>query len=172
MSETIAVLRQLERALDSMPKEGMKAAIAQGILERVKEIVEEALADVNRIECVASGRGICKETYCNPKCGNIFLIREGDRRIISKVGSNAIGIEIANERVSFKLENVKMNVTSSDIEIVYYNNYIDKINYDDFNDLYVNNYTIKYTMRRIGKPLSVITADLLNCAKQNALVCK
>ncbi len=164
--------RKLEAALEVLPKEGLKAAIAGGVLERVREMVEEAYTDVKLAECVASGRGSIKDNIVDPKCGGIRLVKHGDEAFIGKVGSNAIGVRTAGDSVEFKISDIKLIVNSEGlIEIEYLGGYRDRINYTDLNILYKYNYNIKYAIRKIGKRFSVIKNDLQACARQNALVC-
>jgi len=164
--------RKLEAVLEAMPKEGLKAAVAGGVLERVREMVEEAYTDVKLAECVASGRGSIKGNVVDPKCGGIRLVRHGDETIIGKVGSNAIGVRATNNSVEFKISDIKLIVNSEGlIEIEYLGGYREQINYTDLDMLYKYNYNVKYAIRKIGKRFSVIRNDLQACARQSALVC-
>ncbi|MEB3789745.1 MAG: hypothetical protein GSR72_07645 [Desulfurococcales archaeon] len=171
MTET-AIVSRLESILDAMPKEGMRAAIVQGVVERVKEMIEEALKAQNYITCLANARGYCKENYCNPKCSHIYMDKTENATIIGKFYNNPIGIELKADQAAFKTQDIKMTVASNGtITVEYPNGEKVTIETTNMNSVYKNNYIIKYAIRKIGRPLRILLEDLVKCARENAIVC-
>ncbi|MCE4624434.1 MAG: hypothetical protein F7C35_01030 [Desulfurococcales archaeon] len=165
-----AVVSRIESIMESLPKEGAKAAVALGIVERVKELAELASKAVNMIECLAQARGFCRESLCTPNCGGIFLTRDGGIHI-NKIRSNASGITINDEGVLIGVKDAKLMIRPDgtvQLQIPGLNETVDLKNVED---VYSKSHLLKYVVRKVGRSVDVIFEDLTLCARQSAVVC-
>jgi len=165
------VASRLETIMDRVPREGAKAAVALGIIERVREIVDAAMTAVKLAECVGAAKGTCKETFCDPACARIFMVKEGETIRIGKYRSNTLGVTIEQGRVIFATSKAKLIVDSSGTVEVYLVGINENINISDVNDVYRKSYMLKRAIREVGGRIDVIVSDLRSCARANAIVC-
>lgn len=162
---------RLASIIEQMPKEGYKAAVAQGIIERIREIVDAALNASKLIECIGQAKGTCKESFCNPACARIYMIREGDRVRIGKFQSNPVGIEIEPGAVIFSTRNAKLEVRSDGVVRAKLLGFDETVKLSDVDEVFKHSYLIKRVVREVGRRTDIVVQDLRSCALRMALVC-
>jgi len=162
---------RLASLIEQMPKEGIKAAVAQGIVERIREIVEAAQTAVKLVECLGNAKGSCKSEYCDPVCSRIFLVRQGDVVRLGKYRSNTIGVAIEPGRVEFATRDAKLIVESNGTVQARLLGLEETVDLSDVDEVYKNSYLLKRVIREVGGRIDVVVDDLRKCARQMALVC-
>ncbi len=167
-----AVVSRLESALNALPKEGMKAAVVLGVVERVKEMIDEAIKINHYIKCLSNARGYCKNNFCNPNCAHIYSEEKENTTTIGKYKNTPLGIEITPETTTFRTKELSLIIDNTGrITVQYSGGHQITVTASKLDEVYDNSYTIKYAIRKIGKPLRIMLEDLVNCAKANAIVC-
>ncbi|MCE4628123.1 MAG: hypothetical protein F7C34_03120 [Desulfurococcales archaeon] len=162
---------RLASLIEQMPKEGYKAAVVQGVVERIREIVDAALNASKLIECLGQAKGACKESFCNPACARIYMIRDGDRVRIGKFMSNPIGIEIEPGLVVFTTRNARLEVRSDGVVRAKLLGLDETVRLSDVDEVFKHSYLIKRVVREVGRRTDIIVQDLRACAMRMALVC-
>lgn len=171
------VIQALDEAIDSLPKEGLRAAVAVGLVSSVREMVER-IGDVMRLsECIAVAKEACRgdgERFCNPSCAKIYLVKTGEEVLVYKSISNVFSARASPGEVIAKAKNVYVKVSQGKVEagIMGVEGYepIEAV-LTDANDLYKKSYSIKYAVNRIMRSLRVAAEDLRACAARQAIVC-
>jgi len=168
------LMKKLDSVIETLPKEGYKAAVAIGVVDSVRNLVSKVEELASKIECVASAKGSCKDEYCDPGCARLFLEKTPEGLIISKFRSNAFSAKLSPDRLEIGVKGVKLVIEGSTVKVgrIGANGYVwETINLGDVQDVYLKNYTIKYAARRVGKPVRVALDAIQKCALRNAIVC-
>ena len=171
------IVQALDEAIDSLPKEGLRAAIAVGIVSSLREMIER-IGDITRLaECIAVAKDSCRgdgERLCDPKCARIYLARRGEDAIVYKSVSNVFSARISPGEVVARAKNVYVKIVPGKVEagIVGAEGYEPiEASLTDANELYKKSYSIKYAVNRIMRSLRVASEDLRICAVRQAIVC-
>ncbi len=174
---TETLIRRLEEAIDSLPKEGYKASVAVGAVSSALGLVE-AVTELTRLaECIGVSKGTCRggeERFCDPQCARVYLERVAGKYVVHKARSNAFSAELSPGEVIVKTKGVRFTVTPSEIRVAIQGveGYVEEsVPVTDHEALYDKSYTIKYVLKRVAKPVRVAIADLRACAARNAIVC-
>jgi hypothetical protein len=167
-----AVASRLDSVIEAVPKEGYKAAVVLGIVERIRELADLAVKSQKLVECLGSSRGYCKEALCSPNCARIYMFKEGDTVRIGKVRGNASGIAITSSSIRLAAKGYSLSIGSNGIvSISIPAGITEQINLRDINDTFKKSYELKHVIRKVGAPLEVIVNDLQSCARASAIVC-
>jgi hypothetical protein len=167
-----AIVSRLDAVLDALPKEGMKAAVVLGIVERIRELADLAVRAQKLVECLGSSRGYCRGLLCNPNCARIYMVREGDTVRIGKFRSNAAGIAISPGAVKISTKGYSLEIRGDGTAVISIpGGIVEGINLREVDEAYKSSYKLKYVVRRVGSPLEVIVGDLQACARASAIVC-
>ncbi len=172
-----ALMRRLEAIIESLPKEGYKAAVVVGLVGRILSLVEEVNELARLGKCIAEAKGACNEKtgLCDPKCGGIIVLSGEDGVVVSKYKNNAFSAKASNTSVSIATKETKMTIEGGLLTLSLptpSGDYMTiSIDLSDPGQVYENNYSIKYVIRRIGKPLRASQLALRTCASSRAIVC-
>ena len=171
VAPTIAVI---EGIMERSPKEGYMASVVLGVLEAIKEILNDIESARRKIECIAASKDTCKQALCDPKCGGLLKIESGNGVVIVKHKNNPFSIRISDGRVEIINRRAKVTLDRNTLNIVLQSSEggesID-IDLSEFESVYKNVYTIKYALKTIIGPLRKAIYTLNSCAKAQALVC-
>ncbi len=166
-----AVANKLDSIIEGMEKEGMKAAIAQGIISRIREIVEESTRIESLIKCLGANRGRCTERFCDPACARIFMIQNGETHI-GKVRSNAVGITISSDHVKIATKEASLQVNTDGTLIASLpGGLTETIDLAKLDEVYRKNHMIKLVVRKVGRKVDSLLVNLQACARASAIVC-
>jgi hypothetical protein len=166
-----AVVSRLETIIEGMPKEGYKAAVVQGVIERIRELAELSVRAKSLIECLGASKGYCKENICVPACARIYMIKENDTTYISKT-LNAAGITIMPDQIRISVKDFSLQIGSDGVLTYSIPGGIkETVNLKDLDEVYKKSYTIKMVVRKVGRKVDLIISDLQNCARMSAIVC-
>lgn len=165
---------RLEAVMESLPKEGYKAAVAVGIVDRALTILNEVRDLATKIICVSQHKGGCKGGYCDSKCGGLFLEKVGDEVIVAKYGSNPFSAKLAPGKLEMGVKNARMVLEGSTLKVGVQGGegYVwTTIDLTDANEIFENSYTIKYVLRKVGGPLIKARIALKYCMALSAITC-
>ena len=164
------VVRRIDAILDSLPTEGKKAAMLRGVITSIGLLVETAQRAVEMINCLGQARGVCSETYCNPSCARIYLVKNGGTHII-KIGGNAMGVHIDDYSVRVTAEDREVEVRSDGTLRLRIPGLEEEINLADQDETFREIYLIRYVLKPTRRALENIVENLRRCALANAIVC-
>jgi len=170
----LPLIKKLDSVIESLPKEGYKAAVAIGVVDSIRNLVSKVVELSSKIECVAKAKGSCKEEYCDPNCARLFLEKFPEGLIVGKYKSNAFSAKLYPDRLDIATKGVRLVVDGNTARIgrIGPEGYVwETVNLSDVQDLYLKNYSIKYAARRVGKPVRASLDAIQKCALQNAIVC-
>lgn len=165
---------RLEGIVDSLPKEGYKAAVAVGVVERSLELLNEVRDLASKVACVARSKGGCKGEFCDAKCGGLFLERVEDEIVLAKHGSNPFSARLAPGRLEVKVRDARLVLEGSEAKagISGVNGIVwTTIDLSDVDSIFENNYTLKYVLRRVGIPLIRARTAIQYCMAMSAITC-
>ncbi len=171
------ITQALDEAIDSLPKEGLRAAVAIGLVSSIREMVERIGDIAKYAECIAVAKDACRgngERFCDPKCARIYLVKKDDGTLVYKSVSNVFSATIAPGELVARAKNVYVKVYPGKVEagIIGTEGYEPlEASLTDANDLYKKSYNIKYAVNRVMRSLRVAADDLKACAARQAIVC-
>lgn len=168
------IASRLEAVMESLPKEGYKAAVSVGIVDRILAILNDVRDIAKKIVCVAQHKGGCKKGYCNSNCGGLFLQVNDEEVIVAKHSSNPFSarlsagkLEIASKSVRIVLEGRVLRVGINGGEGYIWTD----VDLGNASELFENSYTVKYALRKIGSPIIRARAALKYCMALSAITC-
>ncbi len=166
---------RLEAIMSQLPKEGYKAAVVVGLVERVIEILNEIRDIASKIQCIADNKGTCtKSGVCYSDCGGLFLEKHGDKIIISKYINNIFSIVLEPGKLEAKVKDARIILEGGKLSFatIGEQGYAwDNVDLSNMEEVFNKNYSIKYILRKIGKPLMQARRALKTCATASAIVC-
>jgi len=173
-----AVAARLEEIIRRTPKTGYKASVYMGILSKLASLADDAKTLADLAQCYGAARELCKKkgetVLCTLGCGGINALRRDGEWAVWKFGSNAFAAKVEEGRVELKTEKTRLVIEPSQVKV-----YLragegwDEITVDlrDQDDVFRKGYFIRYSVRDVGKPLTVAINDLRACARQYAITC-
>jgi hypothetical protein len=169
------LLARLEDIMEQLPKEGYKAAVVVGLVGRVIELVDKSRQLARKAKCLGENKGSCLRTgLCLTDCGGVYVRELEDQTIIGKFSRNTFTTIIGNDRVEFKVKDARLIVEPRTVTyaIIGKEGLIwEEDRLTDLEDLYAKNYSLKYVLRKVGRPLEKALEAVSTCAAASAIVC-
>ena len=171
------ILSRLESAIEQLPKEGYKASVAIGAVASTISLVESVGNLVSLIKCISASKGTCSGNgirKCDPTCARIYLEETGGEIIVHKAKSNVFSAKVSPGEVSVSRKGVRVSTNGVNITIALQagDDYFEiTVPLNDAEEIYKENYTIKYALKRVAAAIRVAVNDLRACAARNAIVC-
>jgi len=166
---------RLEEILEELPKEGYKAAVVVGLVGRVIELVNKTVEAARKAKCLGEGKGSClKGGLCLARCGGIYVSETEGKVTIAKYSRNAFTAVIENNKVELKVDDARVIVEPRTLTfgILGGKGFVwDSAQLNDPDDLYSKNYSIKYALRKTGRPVEKSLEAMSMCAASSAIVC-
>ena len=171
------IVSRLESVIDQLPKEGYKASVAIGAVASIISLVESVSNLVSLVKCIGTSKGTCSGNgvrKCDPTCARIYLEEVGGEIIVHKAKSNVFSAKISPGEITVARQGVKITTNGSNIAVAIQagsDYYEITVPLNDADEIYKENYTIKYALKRVAAAVRVAVSDLRMCAARNAIVC-
>lgn len=168
------LVNRLEAIIGALPKEGYKAAVAVGVADSILTLVNEARELASKIECLGSHKGKCSQEFCDSSCGGLFLGNTGELTIIAKYSSNPFAVKLGNSIFEADVQGAKLVLEGSTVKagIIGEKGYVwETVDLSNMDEVYEKSYTLKYVLRKVGKPVLLARTALRYCMIQSAVSC-
>ncbi len=171
-----ALLEELDKIIDSLPKEGQKATVVLSAINSLREVALVAQEIREKTQCVASAIGECNSFCFTKTCSKISMVKSEDQIVISKYKNKTFSLTMTNNSLEVRTAYAKLAISPKvvTIELPSSGNQpttIKEISIRDFDETFKNNFILKNTVKRILKNLRPSIIALNYCAKRHAVVC-
>ena len=178
MADVARLVEALDRAIDELPKEGLKAAKAVSLVSRLRGVTENVAALLSKAKCLAEARGTVRKTgeltVGDTQCASVRFYEAPGEAGVFKSKMHAFSAKIIDGSVAVSDENFKLEISGQEAKI-YLPAGDDKeeasTRLNDVEDLNKNYYHLAYVLKRLERHLAVALADLEACARREALQC-
>ncbi|GAB6147793.1 hypothetical protein [Stetteria hydrogenophila] len=173
-----ALVKRLERLMESFPKSGLKATRVTGLVLRLAGLASRLEAIASRAECLATVKGLQAKSGAgilyNTGCAGIYaLAGEGSVRVW-KIGSHAFSASIEDGAVSVDDENVGITVTPGRLVLRLRagdTRKPEEVELTDVETIYTRYYLISYALKRLEAHLRAVETDLAKCSREAGARC-
>lgn len=165
---------RLESIIDSLPKEGFKAAVALGVVDRVSTLLGEVREVASKVACLSQHKGVCRGSYCEAGCGGLFLEAVGEEMVLARPGPSPFAARLSSSKMEVEVKGARLILDGSTLHAgVRSGDGYTWVTVDltDADSVYQESYTVKYVLKRVGAPLIKARTALKGCMALAAITC-
>ena len=171
-----ALLDELDRIIDSLPKEGQKATVVLSTINSLREVALAAQEIREKVQCVASAIGECNSYCFTKKCSKMTMMKTGEQVVISKYKNKTFSLAMTNNSIEVKTADAKLAISPGKVIIELPSSgdqptVVKEVSIRDFDETFKNNFMLKNTVKKVLSKLRPSITSLNDCAKRHAVVC-
>ena len=178
VADVARLVEALDRAIDELPKEGLKAAKAVSLVSRLRGVAEGVASLLSKAKCLAEAKGAVRKaseaSVGDTLCASIRFYETPSEAGVFKTKIHAFSAKIVNGSVIVSDENFKLEIGGQEARIhlpAGDGKEEASTRLNDVDDLNRNYYHLAYVLKRLERHLAVALADLEACARREALQC-
>jgi hypothetical protein len=168
-----ALIDYYEALIERMPKTGLAAARAVGLLSRIVSLVEAVRRAISTAGCIAERSRGCKPLRgkpCVTGCASIVTAPDA----VWKYKSNPFTARLTDSALILATEELEMTIDrgSALIKLPSVEGKKEfKIDLTNVDGIMSEYYTIMYTLKRLEEPLRKALENLSRCSREKQLAC-
>lgn len=171
-----ALLEELDKIIDSLPKEGQKATVVLSTINSLREVALAAQEIRDKVQCVASAIGECNSYCFTKKCSKMTMIKNSDQVVVSKYKNKTFSLTMTNNAIEVKTADAKLAISPTKVVIELPSSgdtptVVKEVSIRNFDETFKNNFILKNTVKKVLSKMRLSIISLNDCAKRHAVVC-